>query len=569
VAAVRRAWAEDIPRLLVFDNVDTEDGEALVAQWRPTTGGCRVLITSRRGVWDTALGIAALPLGVLPRDESIALLRRFRAALADTDADAIAAELGDLPLALHLAGSFLKKYVQTQAGDPAAFLARLRDPVLLEHPALQGRATGAAWSYHERSVARAFALSYERLRPSDETDVLALALLTRAAHFAPGEPIPRDLLLHTVDTNNELLATDALERLLTFGLLEAEDDSLTLHRLLARFVQGTAADEEAQAAVEETMINAAYDLNMKGIPAPLLPLLPHLRHATDEALKREDEQAATLANNLGYCLNDMLADYAAARPLYERALAIREQVLGPEHPDTAQSLNNLALLHKTQGDDAAARPLYERALAISEQVLGPTHPDTAQSLNNLAALHYAQGDDAAARPLYERALAICEQVLGPTHPGTASSLNNLAVLLDTQGDYDAARPLYERALAIREQVLGPEHPDTASSLNNLAVLLEEGFSDYEGSRKLYERALAIHEQVLGPQHPHTAQSLNNLAELLETQGDYAAARPLYERALAIWEQVLGPEHPHTQSSRQSLAAIEAKLREPPPPEHPA
>ena len=48
VAAVQRAWAEELPRLLVFDNVDTDDAEALMAHYRPRTGGCRVLITSRR-----------------------------------------------------------------------------------------------------------------------------------------------------------------------------------------------------------------------------------------------------------------------------------------------------------------------------------------------------------------------------------------------------------------------------------------------------------------------------------------------------------------------------------------
>jgi hypothetical protein len=41
-------------------------------------------------------------------------------------------------------------------------------------------------------------LSLEKLKPEDETDALALALLVRAAHFAPGEPIPRELLLKTV-----------------------------------------------------------------------------------------------------------------------------------------------------------------------------------------------------------------------------------------------------------------------------------------------------------------------------------------------------------------------------------
>jgi tetratricopeptide (TPR) repeat protein len=81
---------------------------------------------------------------------------------------------------------------------------------------------------------------------------------------------------------------------------------------------------------------------------------------------------------------------------------IREKVLGPEHPDTARSLNNLALLLQAQGDIARARPLFERALAICEKALGPKHPDTATSLNNLAALLRDQGDLARARPLFER-----------------------------------------------------------------------------------------------------------------------------------------------------------------------
>jgi tetratricopeptide (TPR) repeat protein len=93
-------------------------------------------------------------------------------------------------------------------------------------------------------------------------------------------------------------------------------------------------------------------------------------------------------------------------------LAIREKALGPEHPDTATSLDNLVLM--LQGDFAGARPLLDRALAIREKALGPEHPDTATSLDNLAFLLQAQGDLAAARPLYERALAIREKTLGPS-----------------------------------------------------------------------------------------------------------------------------------------------------------
>ncbi len=80
-------------------------------------------------------------------------------------------------------------------------------------------------------------------------------------------------------------------------------------------------------------------------------------------------------------------NYGEAEPLYRRSLAILEKALGPEHPDVATSLNNLALLYKTLGNYAEAEPLYRRSLAIWEKALGPEHPDVATSLNNLAALY--------------------------------------------------------------------------------------------------------------------------------------------------------------------------------------
>ena len=76
--------------------------------------------------------------------------------------------------------------------------------------------------------------------------------------------------------------------------------------------------------------------------------------------------------------------YAEAEPLYRRSLAIREKSLGPDHPDFARSLNNLAELYLNQGRYDEAGPLYERSLDIREKALGADHPDVAQSLNSLA-----------------------------------------------------------------------------------------------------------------------------------------------------------------------------------------
>ncbi|OIP63615.1 MAG: hypothetical protein AUK30_08190 [Nitrospirae bacterium CG2_30_70_394] len=72
----------------------------------------------------------------------------------------------------------------------------------------------------------------------------------------------------------------------------------------------------------------------------------------------------------------------------------------------ATSLNNLALLYKTQGHYAQAEPLYRRSLAISERALGPDHPDVATSLENLAALYRATQRIAEAEKLEERAARI-------------------------------------------------------------------------------------------------------------------------------------------------------------------
>src|SRR5262249_31070186 len=86
---------------------------------------------------------------------------------------------------------------------------------------------------------------------------------------------------------------------------------------------------------------------------------------------------------LGSALQDA-ARYAEAEPLLKRAVEIAEKATGPEHPNTAACLNNLALLYNSQGKYADAEPLYNRSLAIYEKALGPEHLETATCLNNLA-----------------------------------------------------------------------------------------------------------------------------------------------------------------------------------------
>jgi CHAT domain-containing protein/tetratricopeptide (TPR) repeat protein len=238
----------------------------------------------------------------------------------------------------------------------------------------------------------------------------------------------------------------------------------------------------------------------------------------------------------------------------ERALAIRQRVLGMEHPSVAHPLNNLAQLHQDRGVYAEAEPLFISALGIREKALGPEHPDVAQTLNNLASLYLNKGAYAKAEPLYRRALLILEKALGPEHFLVAGNLNNLGVFYRNIGEYAKAEPLLQRALSIWEKAVGPQQPEVALALHNLARLYDYK-GDYLRAEPLLQQALTTREKALGSDHPMVAASLDYLASIYRDRGNYLKAEPLLQRALSIWEKSAGPEHPEIANSSNSLASL--------------
>ncbi|HEX5760891.1 MAG TPA: tetratricopeptide repeat protein [Thermoanaerobaculia bacterium] len=559
VLLVAAAWQGPLPRLLIFDNC--EDPE-LLARWRPPSGGARVLVTSRRAAWDPALGVAALPLDALPRPESVALLRRLRPDVSadDPDLDGIAAELGDLPLALHLAGSFLATYRFSEAGSPAALLAELRRPGLLDHSSLQGLGAGLSPTGHEQHVARTFTLSYRCL--GDPRETLGIQALARAARFAPGEPIPRALLKKTFasseNTAADLAAERALQRLNDLGLLETDAaGALRLHRLLACFVDTLGADPDAADAVEEALFAEAARINREGFPAPLRPWFGHLRHVAAGAESRGGKGAGPLWNELGFHLGSA-GDYIEARNAYEAALRIDEAGLGPDHPKVAIAVNNLGHALHVLGDFPGARAACERALRIDEAAYGPDNPHVAIRINNLGRILQDLGDFTGARAAYERTIRINEAVYGPDHPKVAIAVNNLGVVLQDLGDLPAARLALERALRSHEAAYGPDHPRVAVAVNNLGLVLHD-LGDLAGASAAFVRALRINETAYGPDHPEVSTSVNNLGRALQVLGDLPGARAAFERALQIDETALGPDHPNVAIRVNNLGLILREL----------
>ena len=81
-----------------------------------------------------------------------------------------------------------------------------------------------------------------------------------------------------------------------------------------------------------------------------------------------------------------LGDYAKARDVLERALAINERTYGPDHVELGITLWNLAMAHGRLGDYEKKRKILERALAINESFYGPDHSETADCRKALAKL---------------------------------------------------------------------------------------------------------------------------------------------------------------------------------------
>jgi tetratricopeptide (TPR) repeat protein len=568
-ASMERLRHEGEGMLLIFDNAIRAE---TLKPYLPRGGGARVLVTTSNAHGYHAVA-APIKIRVWPKeigaDYLVACTGRQSEHFA---AESLSETLGGLPLAHEQAAAYcdrlhvsLSEYSKRFDAATVKFLDDKKSAATEYHP-----------EHHDRlTVAGTFRLAIEeaaKLHPAAEP------LIEYAAQLAP-EPIPLFLFSEAREKLDEPLATDladdgleeAVAALRTFALVDRETivderdasiatEVIRLHRLV-REVAAARLEGEVQDQLRGVLaaaLAAVYPTirvwrTPKSWPRCAL-LTPHLLSICSREMDATaNSEYVRLLNRAGEYFQG-LAAYSESQPLYERAVAISEELFGPEHSDTATSLNNLAWVFYDQAELERAQPLFERALAIREKVLGPEHPDTASSLNDLGWLLYQRGDSAMARPLHERALAIREKLRGPEHSETAESLNNLARLLRVQGDLPKARALNERALVIFEKVLGPEHPETAACLNSLAMLLIDE-SDLDGARPLLERALAIREKGLGPKHPETAGSLNNLAWVFYDQGDLERARPLFERALAIREKVFGPEHPETAVGLRNLAVL--------------
>ncbi len=310
-------------------------------------------------------------------------------------------------------------------------------------------------------------------------------------------------------------------------------------------------------ASENGAFKLEVEAKVKNAPSASYKItLTELRRATENEFSLEEARRFMIESRV----LERAGKYLEALPLLERAVEIREKILGAENEGTAIVINRLGILHFSMGDIEKSEMFLKRANDIYEKLTIPNEIYLSDTLGNLAVIYKIKGDFIEAEKLLLRSLEIRERILGTNHNLVASSYNNLGILYRKRGENTKAEQMYRRALEIRERLFGTESIEVASVLVNISTLSYYK-GDYENALVLDRRILEIREKILNPEDPQVAVALVNLGLIYIELRDFEKAEPLLKRALAIQEKSSGQESANLAAPLQNLAKLYAEKGE--------
>jgi tetratricopeptide (TPR) repeat protein len=259
---------------------------------------------------------------------------------------------------------------------------------------------------------------------------------------------------------------------------------------------------------------------------------------------------------------------------YRWALAVREEAMGPDHPDVAAACHILGAMYLERERFAEAEPLLQRALQIRTRSFGPSHSDVISTRDDLATLYKAQGRSIEGDSLREGALAAESLAAAgpkrreePKPPGipvrdiTHKPVDRPAVSARERQMPDAA-PATRALTPPDSRATNGERSDSEELTRVLREIagLHEADAEPTSAQQLYRRALAMMEATGATDRPELRIALRELGRLYYRQGAYAEAEPLLKRALMLTQRAFGADAPEVAEIHEDIAWLRFSRR---------
>ena len=364
----------------------------------------------------------------------------------------------------------------------------------------------------------------------------------------------------------------------------------------ALFQRNTATQQRDRAERVSTFLTSLFDVadptQSKGQNVTAREILDRGVETVDHELVQEPEVQAALQMTMGDAYQG-LGLLEPAQALYEKALATRRQVLGPDDPDTMVTANSLGLLLQELGQMRESETLLREVLEQHRRVLGSDHANTLNALNDLGIVIWRQGRAREAEPLFRECIERKRRAFGADHESVLPTLSTLALVLRDGGRFEEAERLLREVGENATKQLGPDNPGTLTThLNHALSLVDLGrigdaeplmrhvverrqvvfgadhwlthFSEYilgnchrnlarldESGRELRSASKAL-DRLLGPDNPRALEARNGLGAQLIAEGRSAEAEALLRESIAAQIAKLGADHHLTLSMLGTL-----------------
>jgi tetratricopeptide (TPR) repeat protein len=515
--------------LLIFDNADQpEELNAII----PRDGPGDVLITSRNHRWQSV--VETVSVDVFERAESIEFLgKRVPGGLSEADANALATELGDLPLALEQAGALqaetgmsVEEYLRLLRDQVAALLSEGKSP---DYPLPMT----AAWKLSVSTLLR------------QQPD--AVMLLRCCAFFGP-DPIPRDLLPRGAQALNsplgQLLANPialarAIRELGRFALVKIDNRAIVIHRLIQALLREDLSQKDQASYRDQAHLVLAMGAPKDPDDNQLWPryaeLVAHASGTSTKLEESEDPYVRQFALDIvRYLYNS--GDRDAARSMVERFIKQWGSNTDPRDRLLLLARQHLGNVLRGLGQYAAAFAVDEETLAAARDTLGERDQLTLVQTRSFGADLRAKGDFAQALVVDTESLELHKEVLGDTHPQTLLMSNNLAVDYGLNSRYPEARDLYKQIHQLREVSADVPAHVLLPTWGGLARALRL-CGNYGEARDVGQDAYEFGVAELGAENPRTLETGIDLSVALRRHA--GPSQEALELIRTIYEQSQG------------------------------